>query len=172
VAQLQGMIPAGSQSKVLGSGATTPSLGVTATPVDFPGTQLLIQNSANLVLSSGTYNNLQFGNGLANNFNVIYRNGDVSFRGNTQGAGIMFINGNLDIVGSFRFDGIIYVTGSVNMHGTTTFIYGAVVTGPTTPSFALQGTTHVRFSSQAISQATAVLPTKYLAFNGWQEIRR
>ena len=172
-AQLLANIPSGDRSKVLGIGPGNPSIEQTAFTLDLAATKLAIQNSANVVLTSGSYNNLQFGNGQAGTFNVIYRNGSVDFKGNTHGAGIMFINGHLHTEGRFQFDGIIYVTGDVEMHGNAgSGIYGGVVVGATSPHFYLEGNMEIRYSTEAISGATAVMPGKYLAFNGWQEISR
>ncbi len=170
LAQLLANIPSSDRTKVLGVGAS-PSLGQTSADIDMEATRLQVQNAANIVLTSSSYNNRQFGNGLTGTYNVIYRNGNVDFRGNTRGAGIMYINGYLHIEGTFRFDGIIYVKGDCELHGTTN-IYGGVIVSATSPHFYLEGTTHVIYSTQAIGGATAVLPGKFLAFNGWQEIAR
>lgn len=171
-AQLLANIPAGDRIHVLGLGAT-PSLGTTAVATDMAATQLMIQNAANIVLTASSYNNKQFGNGSTGTFNVIYRNGNVDFKGNTRGAGVMFVNGNLHTEGRFVFDGIIFVTGDVEMHGNVgSGVHGGVVVGATSPHFYLEGNIEISYSTEAISGATSVLPGKYLAFNGWQEISR
>lgn len=172
VAQLTANIPAGDRLHVLGIGAS-PSLGQTTASIDMAATKLAIQNAANIVLTSASYNNKQFGNGPLGQFNVIYRNGNVDFKGNTHGAGIMFINGNLHTEGRFQFEGIIFVTGDVELHGNVgSGIYGGVVVAASSPHFYMEGNMEVYYSSEAISGATATLPGKYLAFNGWQEISR
>jgi hypothetical protein len=170
VAQLTANIPASDRTKVTGTGGT-PSVGTTTTNTDINAVQLQVQNSANLVLTSGGYSNYNFGNGSANSFNMIYRNGSVQFSGNSRGAGVMFITGNLHIEGTFRFDGIIYVLGDVEIHGTSS-IYGGIVTGPHSPHFYLEDTSRVFYSTEAVSKATLLLGGKYVAFNGWQEISR
>ena len=60
IAELTNDIPSGDRSKVLGVGAS-PSLGVAATTIDIEATRLAIQNSANIVLTSGSYSNYNFG---------------------------------------------------------------------------------------------------------------
>lgn len=170
LAQLLANIPASDRSKILGVGSS-PSLGVTTSTFDMAAIRQSIQNSANIVLTSSSYNNRQFGNGQLGQFNVVYRQGNVDFKGNTRGAGIMFITGNLHIEGTFRFDGIIFLQGDAEIHGTTR-IYGGMVVATTSPHFYLEGTAHVIYSTDAISGASAVLPGRFLAFNGWQEIAR
>ncbi|HEX6811190.1 MAG TPA: hypothetical protein VF384_06185 [Planctomycetota bacterium] len=171
VAELLTAIPPSDQSNIIGS-SPSPSLSTTGEEIDLAKIQLSIQNSANVVLTNHTYNNLQFGNSSTGDYRIIYRAGDVRFMGNTRGAGVMFITGNLRVEGTFRFDGIVYLLGNAQLHGTSCNFYGAVITGPNTKSFSLNGTSHIRYSSQAITLATAVLPTRYLAFNGWQELSR
>jgi hypothetical protein len=160
----------------------SPSLSTTAQPINLDEIQLSIQNSANVVLANNQYSNLQFGYstpapGL---YKIIYRAGDVRFIGTTQGAGVMFVTGDMRIEGTFRFDGIIYCLGNVRIHGTgpgpgpasQTQIFGAVITGPNNHSFTMDGNSTIKYSSEAITKSTAVLPTKYVAFNGWQELQR
>jgi hypothetical protein len=36
----------------------------------------------------------------------------------------------------------------------------------------MDGNSTIKYSSEAITKSTAVLPTKYVAFNGWQELQR
>jgi hypothetical protein len=171
-------IPVLDRPNIIGVGPS-PSLSTTAQPIDLDDIQLSIQNSSNVVLTNSTYNNLQFGNSSLGQYKIIYRAGDVRFMGTTRGAGVMFVTGDLRIEGTFRFDGIVYCLGNVRMHGTGgvgpnagATIYGAVITGPNNHAFTMDGTSHIDYSSQAISLATAVLPTKYVAFNGWQELSR
>ena len=173
VAELLTAVPPSDQSHILGV-TPSPSVSTTAQPIDLDEIQLSIQNSANVVLTNSTYNNLQFGNSTAipPRWNIIYRAGDVRFMGNSRGAGVMFITGDMRIEGTFRFDGIIYLLGNARIMGTTS-IYGTVVTGPDCNTFdMLFGTPQINYSSQAIQLASAVLPTKYLVFNGWQELSR
>lgn len=173
VAELLTAIPPPDQNNILGS-TPSPSLGTTAQSIDLAEIQLSIQNSANIVLTNNTYNNLQFGfsTPLPGQWNIIYRAGNVRFMGNTRGAGVMFVTGDMRVEGTFRFDGIVYLLGNAQLHGTSCNFYGTVVTGPDTHHFELSGTSHIKYSSQAISLASAVLPTKYLVFNGWQELSR
>lgn len=173
VADLLTAIPPSDYSRITGA-TPSPSLSTTAQPIDLAEIQLSIQNSANVVLTTPTYSNWACGDAQATPpvFKIIYRAGDVRFRGTSTGAGVMFITGDLRIEGTFRFDGVIYVMGNVHMVGDS-LISGAIVTGPDNNEFdLLVGTPEIRYSSQAIQLATAVLPTKYLVFNGWQELQR
>ncbi|HZN37449.1 MAG TPA: hypothetical protein VFD82_01525 [Planctomycetota bacterium] len=173
VPELLSSIPLLDRPNIMGT-TPSPSLSTTAQSIDLAEIQLSIQNSANIVLTNSTYSNLQFGRSTPapGQWNIIYRAGNVRFMGNTRGAGIMFITGDLRVEGTFRFDGIVYLLGNAQLHGTSCNFYGTVVTGPDTSHFELAGTSHVKYSSQAISLASAVLPTKYLVFNGWQELSR
>ena len=47
-----------------------------------------------------------------------------------------------------------------------------VFVGPASDHFYLEGSSRVRYSTEAIGLAKALLPGKYLLFNGWQEIAR
>ncbi|MEZ5965445.1 MAG: hypothetical protein R3F56_16550 [Planctomycetota bacterium] len=169
VSQLTANIPSSDRSKVIGDGGS-PSVAVSTSTTDFSAIQTAIQNAANVVLTSGSYTSYNFGSAATNTYNVIYRSGSITFKKST-GAGVMFINGNLHVEESFRFDGIIYVAGDVEIHDDVK-IYGAIVTGPSCPHFYLEGSAKVRYSSQAIAEAGALIPGKYVAFNGWQEVSR
>ena len=171
LAQVTANIPSGDRPKVVGAGATTPSVGTVSTTTDIAAKQLEVQNSANLVLTSGSYSNYNFGNAATGSVNVIYKSGSVAFKGNSRGAGVLFITGSLHVEGNFRFDGIIYVLGDVEIHGTTS-IYGGIVTGPSCPHFYLEDTSRVFYSSQAIGLVSGSMSGKYVAFNGWQELSR
>ena len=171
VAQLTANIPAGDRARVVGAGASTPSVATAATTTDITATRLAIQNAANLVLTAGSYKNYGFGDASAGKFNVIYKKGNVTFKGNSRGAGVMFITGNLHVEDTFRFDGVIYVLGEVEIHGNAA-IYGGVVAGPASAHFYLENTARILYSTEAIDLATSGMPGKYVAFNGWQELSR
>jgi len=175
VPELLTAIPPADYPNLIGVGPS-PSLSTTAQPINLDEIQLSIQNSANVVLANSLYNNLQFGRSTPAPavYKIIYRAGDVRFIGTTRGAGVMFITGDLRIEGTFRFDGIIYCLGNVRMHGTGpgAQILGAVITGPNNHSLTMDGNSTIKYSSEAITKSTAVLPTKYVAFNGWQELQR
>ena len=171
VADLLNAIPPADRPNIVGT-TPSPSLSTTSQAINLEEIQLSIQNSANVVLTNHLYNNLKFGNSDLGDYRIIYRAGNVRFMGDTRGAGVMFITGDMRVEGKFRFDGVVYVLGNVRMHGTSCDFYGAVITGPDTSSFTMDGTSHITYSAQAITDSTAVLPTKYLVFNGWQELQR
>lgn len=173
VAEMLTAIPPSDYDNIVGV-TPSPSISTTAQPINLEEIQLSMQNSANMVLTNSNYLNLQFGNSEAipPDYRIIYRAGDVRFNGDCRGAGVMFITGDLRIEGSFRFDGVVYVLGNIRRNGVSTEFNGALLTGPDTDSILHGGNTHVRYSSQTIQAATAVLPTKYVLFNGWQELSR
>jgi len=163
LAQLSGT----EQTKVVGTGPT-PSIGA-AGSVNVPALVAQMSNYANIVLTSNKYTSYSFGNGPAHVANIAYRNGDVTFGGNTQGAGILAVNGNLTFSGNFRFDGVILVTGNIEATAGTTRIFGAILQGPAGSFLQLKGTVEILYSSEAIALANSV-SGQYVSFNGWQEL--
>jgi hypothetical protein len=150
---------------------STPAPSVAAgAPVDWSAMQMAVQNAANLVLTSGSYKNYVFGNGPAGQFHVAYRKGNLQFQGNCRGAGVLFVTGDLQAQNGFRFDGIVFVGGKVQMQENAA-IYGALICD-SSQQIQLQGSARLQFSTQAVTQAGAALPGKYVLFNGWQEISR
>ena len=159
---------AGTDARILGSPPYAQG-----PPFDWNANKTMIQNSATHVLTSDSYHNwggptFTYGNGPNGDWKIIYRNGDVQFNGpNSRGAGILYVEGNLVAHHGFRFDGIVYVKGTVQLQEDAT-ICGALFCHTGT-NLLMQGHARVTYSSQAVSGASAVLPGKYVAFNGWQE---
>jgi hypothetical protein len=76
LAQLLANIPTSDRSKILGIGSS-PSLGVTTSTFDMAAIRQSIQNSANIVLTSSSYNNRQFGNGHVERLDVFAGGGNA-----------------------------------------------------------------------------------------------
>ena len=169
IAHLLSELSPSEQTKVVGPGGP-PSLGL-ATAVDVPGLAVQLQNMANIVLTSDQYASFDFGDGSAGTANITYRNGDVTFAGNTRGAGILIVTGDLEMKGNFRFDGVIIVLGKVDNSAGTARVYGSILQGPSGGNFEAKGTFDLRYSSEAITLANSV-SGRYVALNGWQEISR
>lgn len=168
-ANLLGQLTVGEQNKVTGVGGT-PSLG-NAPPMDLAGIVDQARNAANLVLTNNTYSGFQFGNASAGTGNITFREGNVRFQGNGQGAGLLVVTGDLVIAGNFRFDGVVIVLGNVDNSAGTADINGALITGPATTLLRTRGTSSLTFSAEAIALAMQ-LTGRYVAFNGWQELSR
>lgn len=164
-----GQLTGTERSKVLGEG-DPPSMG-NAPAFDFDELVTQMQNAASLVLTNSHYADLQFGDGSAGTGRITFREGNVSFSGTTRGAGLLAVRGNLRVTGRFRFDGVILVTGSFDVGAGNSAIYGGLVLGPSSPSLELAGTADLRFSAEALALAKRV-STRYVAFNGWQELAR
>ena len=157
------------QTKVVGPGGP-PSLG-TADPIDITTLVAQLRNSANLILTSNMYASYSFGDGGAGTANITYRDGNVTFAGNSTGAGVLVVTGDLEMKGTFRFDGVIIVLGKIlNSAGNAT-IYGSILQGPAGGKLEAKGTLDINYSSEAINLANNV-SGQYVAFNGWQELSR
>lgn len=167
---LSSKLNASELAKVSGLGGT-PSIGVSSSALDVAELGLIVQNSANIVLTSTAYSGLQFGNAAAGDFNIIYRNGNLVLKNGSRGAGIMVVTGSLHTEGSVRFDGIVVVLGDLELHGSTE-IYGGLIAGPASPHLTLEGSTRIINSAAASSGANAMVPGKWSVFNGWQEVSR
>ena len=169
VASLLSVLTPSEQGKIKGSGGT-PSLGV-ASSMDLTTMVDQIKNMANIVLTSNKYTTYKFGDGPGGTANIIYRDGDVQFAGNSQGAGILVVTGDLEMKGNFRFDGVIIVLGKFENSAGTARVNGAIVMGPSSVLVQGKGTLDVQYSSDAINLANS-MSGAYVSFNGWQEISR
>lgn len=170
-ADLLALLTPAEQSSVQGVGPT-PSLG-TAPPVDVDLIAEEAKNAANIVLTNPSYSSYDFGDASDSpptGF-ITYREGDVKFSGNSRGAGMLVVTGNLTINGMFRFDGVIVCLGDIINSAGTAQVYGGILLGPTSNFVTLKGTADIYFSSQAIKIANN-LTSRYVAFNGWQELSR
>jgi hypothetical protein len=168
-ASVLGQLSGTEQALVVGA-SPAPSIGA-AGSIDVPALVAQMSNYANIVLTSDKYTSYSFGNGPAGIANIAYRNGDVTFGGNTQGAGILAVNGNLTLGGTFRFDGVILVTGNIESTAGTARIYGAILQGPAGSFLQFKGTVEIHYSSEAIALANSA-SGQYVSFNGWQELAR
>jgi len=155
------------QSMVIGDGGT-PSLG-TSSSVDLVSLCAQIQNTADLVLTAAAYNSYDFGDGATSDVHVTYRDGNVTFGGNSHGAGIMLVTGDLTMNGNFRFDGVIVVLGNIINSSGTAQIYGGIIQGDSGGLIDFNGTVDVYYSDTAIAVANST-SGKYVAFNGWQNL--
>lgn len=174
VADLDAELTGAERDQVRGAGymAGTPSLALASTAVDLTTLVPQLQNAANIVLTSNHYSAFDFGNGQAGVANITYREGDVKFAGNTQGAGILVVTGDLELKGTFRFDGVIIVLGRINNSGGTADVFGSIIQGPTGGSILMKGTMVVQYSKDAVNLANNLGIPRYAAFNGWQELSR
>ncbi len=150
--------------------AGSPQVGPTG-PLNFAAVVAEIQNTANLVLTSSKYSSYSFGNGAAGIANVAYRGGDVTFSGNSRGAGVLVVNGDLTITGTFEFDGVVLVAGNIDNSAGTATIRGALIQGPGASTFEIKGTLNIYYSSAAIALANRA-SGRYVTYNGWQEMER
>ncbi|MHC5065118.1 MAG: hypothetical protein ACYTG5_14220 [Planctomycetota bacterium] len=169
VAHLDAELSPSEESQVVGTGPT-PSID-TGPGIDVTTIVSVIQNIANIVLTSSNYSSYTFGDASLGQANITYRNGNVSFKGNSQGSGIMLVTGDLNMSGNFRFDGIIIVLGKISNSAGTAFVNGAILQGPSGGLIETKGTFDLRYSSEAIALANSI-SGRYVAFNGWQELAR
>lgn len=103
--------------------------------------------------------------------NVIYHEGNQTITGNDKGAGIWIVNGDLDYAGTCQFKGIMIVTGKLKISGggNEYLIRGAaIVGGDAALDFENNGTTDIRFSSEAITKA--MQGNVFYQMKGWQQI--
>jgi len=174
VAHLDSEVTGGEESKVVGA-VTAPyveSIGLAAKTVDLTVLVPLLQNAANLVLTSDRYSAYNFGNGPAGISNIAYREGNVKFAGASQGAGILVVTGDLEVTGNFKFWGVIIVLGNLLNSAGTAEIYGSIIQGPSGGMVQGKGTLKVQYSADAVDLANNSGATRYVAFNGWQELSR
>jgi len=169
VATLGSELTGSEPSMVTGVGGT-PSLAATA-PTDLTELVALLRNAANITLTNSLYAAYSFGDASTGSLNVIFRDGDVKFAGNSQGAGILVVTGDLTAVGTFRFDGIVIVLGDIKNSSGNMLVNGAVIQGPAGGLFQLKGTGDFRYSQEAVDLARS-LSGVYVIFKGWQELTR
>jgi hypothetical protein len=169
IGDLQGHLSSGESSLVLGTSGP-PSLGTTPA-FDVAALAAMARNWANLVLTNNSYSSFDFGNASAGTGVVAYRDGDVRFAGNSQGAGLLVVTGDLVVTGNFRFDGVVVVLGSLRAGAGTVDINGAMVLGPDAAELRATGTFRLHYCDDAIRLANRVAG-RYVAFNGWQELAR
>jgi len=169
VANLLATLTAGEQGRIVGPGGP-PSLG-TMPPLDLPDLVSIVQNVADLVLTSGNYSGLTFGDMATNDPRITYRAGNVRLTGTSHGGGVLVVTGNLEVLGNFSFDGLIVVMGNLIQASGSARVRGAVLQGPGASSVEMRGNFDLQYSSTALDFASATTGL-YVAFNGWQELHR
>lgn len=166
-ADLAAQLTGGEELRVVGAGGS-PSLGTTGT-YDLNDIVDVLQNVADIVLTSNRYSSYNFGTGVPSDPHIAFRSGNVKFAGNSQGAGIMVVTGDLTVTGTFRFDGVVIVLGDILNASGTMDICGAILQGPSASELRCGGTADIVYSSDAIALANSI-SGRYVAFNGWQEL--
>ncbi|MEZ5963544.1 MAG: hypothetical protein R3F56_06830 [Planctomycetota bacterium] len=168
-ANLLASLTAAEQARIDGPGGP-PSLG-TMTPLDLDDLVSIVQNVADLVLTSALYPGLSFGDMASNDPRITYRNGNLKLTGTSHGGGVLVVTGDLEVMGNFSFDGLIIVLGNISNGSGSALIRGAMLQGPSAATVDLRGNFDLQFSSTALDFASATTGL-YVAFNGWQELRR
>jgi hypothetical protein len=160
----------------LGSTPTTPSLLVVSNGYDFDAIEDQARNSANIVLKKHSYKNVNWGNAETGSFNIIYRKGSLEVRGG-RGAGLLVVSGKIELEDGFRWDGLIISTDGNKLqlksddHDGKVEVYGAILVSPKCRDLEMEGDVAVYYSSQVIGQLNTLVPiSRYIGFNGWQEI--
>jgi len=82
---------------------------------------------------------------------------------------VLLVNGNLKLTGQFRFDGIVIVLGDLDGSSGVTEIYGGMITSKRTNNITFTGKGYITYSDEAIALANNSA-SRYVAFNGWQEL--
>lgn len=168
VAQLGSTLSGPEGNRISGTGATTPSLGE-VDPIDLNDIVTVVQNVADIVLTSNRYTGLVFGD--TSDPRITYRNGNVRIGGVSRGAGILVVTGDLEVLGDFHFEGIVVVLGNLINSSGSAYIRGAIVQGADADVVDLRGDFDLQFSTAALDMANTNTGL-YVAFNGWQELRK
>ena len=87
---------------------------------------------------------------------VTYHSGSQDIQGNEKGAGIWIVDGDLTWGGTCVFQGILVVTGQLTIKGggSGKMLMGAVICGGSAVvDFTNNGTTDIRYSSEAVNRA-------------------
>ena len=169
--KLQGtVLVSGTDVKSDGTRGSTPTMpGLATTTLDVRALASQIRSAANVVLTEPLYSSYCFGDSSRRTANITYRNGDVTFAGDTRGAGVLIVTGDLRITDNFRFDGVIIVLGKI-IHGAgSAKVLGSVLLGPDASEVQAEGNLEIHYSSQGIHLANLVSGT-YIAFDGWREL--
>jgi len=102
---------------------------------------------------------------------VIYHEGNQNVAGNATGAGIWVVNGDLDYAGTCQFKGVLIVTGKLTIKGggNDYLIRGAAIVGGSAAiDFDNNGTTDIRYSSEAVTKAMNAMV--FYEHSGWQQV--
>jgi hypothetical protein len=163
------------ESKVQGLGGI-PSLTQSTNGYDFKAIADQARNSANIVPKGRKHKNVDWGNAEEGKFNIVFRQGNLEVKGG-RGAGILVATGEIELEDGFRWDGLIICTHgqeleleSDNGKGKVE-VYGAMVVGPKCRELEMEGNVAVYYSQQVLDQLQLLVPSsRYIGFNGWQEI--
>jgi hypothetical protein len=102
---------------------------------------------------------------------IIYHEGNQNVTGNAYGAGIWVVNGDLEYAGTCQFKGVMIVTGKLTIKGggNDYLIRGAAIVGGSAAiDFDNNGTTDIRYSSEAVTKAMNSMA--YFSQVGWQQL--
>ena len=161
-------------SAVQGIGSA-PSLLVVSNGYDFAAIEDQARNAANIVLKKGNFTNVDWGNAETGTFNIIYRKGSLKVKGG-RGAGLLVVTGKLEMEDGFRWDGLIVNTDGNKVQlesddSDRVEVYGAILVSPKCQDLEMEGNARVYYSSQVLNLLTTMTPiSRYIGFNGWQEI--
>ncbi len=169
VASLLSVLTVSEQNKIQGLGGS-PSLQAQPA-IDLTVLVDQVKNTASVVLASDKYTTYKFGDGPMGTAYITYREGDVQFKGNSQGAGILVVTGDLSISGTFRFDGVIVCLGRFQNSAGNATVNGSILLGPSSSLVEGTGNLTVQYSAEAVALANS-LGGGQVMFNGWQEISR
>lgn len=106
---------------------------------------------------------------------IHHYSGDLSIGGDISGTGVLIIDGDLDITGSLDWNGIIMVGSCSTCNGAlvgtgSATIYGAMVVGNNVDAAVnFTGNANIRYSCQAIDQASGVSQNFPLTVASWKE---
>ena len=165
------VLVSGKNMKLDGTLSPQPDMaGLTTTKLDVGALASQLRSAASVVLDKPLYASHSFGNSSDRTATITYRDGDVTFAGDSRGAGVLVVTGNLEIRDNFRFDGVIIVLGKV-IHSTgTAKVLGSVLLGPDVGEVQAEGRLEIHYSSQAIDLANLVSGA-YVTFDGWRELQ-
>ena len=125
------------------------------------------QSRATHSLPTGTYSNPSIGNASTDDYRITYVSGDIHLTGTGQGAGVLVVDGNVTITGQFDFQGLIIVTGDIRLSGggASVHVWGSTMINQsitmTDPDLTVSGNAQLYYSSQALSNVEAALPSSY-----------
>jgi hypothetical protein len=160
-------------SNVSGAG-TSPSIGLTSA-LDIVQLKEQVRSMATLTLTPGKITgNLVIGTLAAPV--IAYVPGDIEFKGNVSGAGILVVDGILTMGGNFFWKGIVIsVSGSaaVNLGGSgNPYVLGSCIVGSSSSTItdvSVNGNVCCRYSSETISTVCNNLNLMSLEVKSWLE---
>jgi hypothetical protein len=153
-----------------------PSLKEVSNGYDFDAIAEQAQNSANIVLTTRTYHDVDWGNADTDDYNIIFRKGRLEVFGG-RGAGILVATGEIELEDGFRWDGLIISTHGHELELESDAnkgrveVYGAMVVGPKCKELELEGDVGMYYCQEVLQKLNLLVPSsRYIGFNGWQEI--